>query len=116
MTEFTAGDFENNTSKTVTILATEGRVNFSSCCQLEREILEEDSLTLWEFYGYTVVIPIICLVGIISNSLSLIVMSKVNFKESLYVYLKGKFRFLLLYSPTKIHIISEQTKSESSSQ
>ena len=57
--------------------------NASSTCRNDAEV------TPWEVLGYSVLVPVICAVGIAANALSLVVMSKVHFKESLYVYLKG---------------------------
>ena len=43
------------------------------------------------FITYSVVIPILCIGGIVGNSLSIVILSRNTFKKNIvYAYLKGK--------------------------
>ena len=73
--------------------------NNSSESSLNRTLiveLLEDEMTTWELYGYSLVLPLICLVGIVANSLSLVVLIHGHLKESLYTYLTGEPYFVYL--------------------
>ena len=57
--------------------------------------IQEGYLFPWEIYGYALAVPLICLVGIGANTLSLFVYVVGDLKETIYIYLTGESRGLI---------------------
>ena len=58
----------------------------------------DEDLTSWEVWGYSFMLPMLCLVGVVANSISLIVLVAGKLKESLYTYLTGKILIFFIYN------------------
>lgn len=44
-------------------------------------------------YSYGIVLPAICILGIVGNILNLVVLTRKNMRGTAYIYMRGKFTF-----------------------
>ena len=53
--------------------------------------VQEMSAPVSVYITYSVIVPILCIIGIVGNSLSIVILSRKSLKKSIiYAYLKGK--------------------------
>lgn len=68
----------------------ETEISNTSLGRNETDVTEKwEAMDDWETLCFVLLIPTICSVGFMGNIFSCVVLNKVKFKESLYVYLKG---------------------------
>ena len=58
--------------------------------------LEEERIEILKYYAYGVAMPIVCCLGILGNSLNLLVLTRSNMKAHSYNYMRGLLSSLLV--------------------
>ena len=59
--------------------------------KINNSSIQETTAPVSVYITYSVIVPILCIIGIVGNSLSIIILSRKSLKKSIiYAYLKGK--------------------------